>query len=277
MSAFADISPTEQVQRLEELGRIILAYSDVTDKLQKSQEQLAAKVAELQQELGEKNKLLERKERLAALGEMAAGMAHEIRNPLGGIQLYASLLASDVAAMPQSLTLVNKISGGVRRLEGLVSQALHFTREISVCREDADVSMIVEGALELAQPRILERKIDVRVSGLRPLVANVDEHLLGQSLLNLILNAVDAMEMGGTLDVQSCRATAADGDGRQVKLLIRDSGPGDSTDDSGSDFQPVFHDEGHRYGLGTGDRASDCGCARWVDHRDQSTGRRGAV
>ena len=83
-------------QRIEELGRIILAYSEVTEKLQQSHEQLEQTVLALQAELGEKNRQLERKNRLAALGEMAAGMAHEIRNPLGGIQLYASLLAKDL-------------------------------------------------------------------------------------------------------------------------------------------------------------------------------------
>src|SRR5215217_5132730 len=87
-------------------------------------EQLNHTVQTLRHELGEKNRLLERKNRLAALGEMAAGMAHEIRNPLGGIQLYASMLAKDVAAMPPSLDLVKKISGGVKRLESLVSSVL---------------------------------------------------------------------------------------------------------------------------------------------------------
>ena len=68
--------------------------------------------------------------RLAALGEIAAGMAHEIRNPLGGIQLCASMLGIDLREQPASLELVGKISTGVKRLEALVSQVLHFTREI---------------------------------------------------------------------------------------------------------------------------------------------------
>src|SRR5918994_2046575 len=105
----------EPAQRIEELGRIILAYSEVTDKLEQSHTQLKATVETLRRELTEKDRLLERKNRLAALGEMAAGMAHEIRNPLGGIQLYASLLAKDVIDRPPSHELVLKISNGVKR------------------------------------------------------------------------------------------------------------------------------------------------------------------
>ena len=126
----AEIPSAPPAQRIEELGRIILAYSEVTEKLQQSHDRLEQTVASLREELSEKNRMLERRNRLAALGEMAAGMAHEIRNPLGGIQLYASMLESDVADRPQSLGVVRKITLGVRRLEGLVSQVLQFTREI---------------------------------------------------------------------------------------------------------------------------------------------------
>src|SRR5687767_4675975 len=130
MSATATTTSVSPTQRIEELGRIILAYSEVTDRLQDSQEPLQETVRTLRDELSEKNRMLERRNRLAALGEMAAGMAHEIRNPLGGIQLYASLLAKDVVDRPESARLVEKISGGVKRLEGLVSQVLAFSREM---------------------------------------------------------------------------------------------------------------------------------------------------
>src|SRR5256885_11342714 len=129
MSTLATSS--DPAQRIEELGRIILAYSEVTERLEQSHEQLTQTVAALRVELSEKNRLLERKERLAALGEMAAGMAHEIRNPLGGIQLYASMLAKDLAAMPPSLELGKKISGGGKRLEALGSQGPGVSRDIN--------------------------------------------------------------------------------------------------------------------------------------------------
>src|SRR5689334_2572261 len=125
-----DPAVSASAQRIEELGRIIMAYSEVTERLQQSHDQLTGTVQRLSEELSEKNRMLERRNRLAALGEMAAGLAHEIRNPLGGIQLYASLLAKDVADRPESHQLVGKIAAGVKRLESLVTQVLQFSREM---------------------------------------------------------------------------------------------------------------------------------------------------
>ena len=249
MSSSSITSSADQLQRIDELGRIILAYSEVTDKLQKSHEQLTGTVAMLQAELSEKNKLLERKERLAALGEMAAGMAHEIRNPLGGIQLYASLLAKDLAGMPPSLQLVNKIAGGVRRLEGLVSQVLQFTREMQISPANADLAEVVDTAIDLAQPRITEKRIEVLVRGDRPLAVVLDEHLLGQAVLNLLLNSIEAMEPGGKLLVHFAPAAESD-EGRQIRLLVRDSGPGIPPAILDRIFNPFFTTKDTGTGLG---------------------------
>jgi signal transduction histidine kinase len=248
MNAFATTSPAEQLQRIEELGRIILAYSEVTEKLQQSHEQLVRKVADLQAELGEKNRQLERKNRLAALGEMAAGMAHEIRNPLGGIQLYASLLAKDVAAQPGPAELVKKISGGVRRLEALVSQVLQFTREMTVNRAPADLATIVDTAIELAAPRLNEKRIALDVRG-QPAAVNVDEHLLGQAVLNLVLNAADAMDECGTLHVQYA-TEAQEESARQLRIVVRDTGPGIPPTILDRIFNPFFTTKDTGTGLG---------------------------
>src|ERR1041384_523258 len=180
----AELKTASPTQRIEELGRIILAYSEVTEKLQQSHERLNQTVLSLRTELSEKNRLLERKNRLAALGEMAAGMAHEIRNPLGGIQLYASILGKDVADRPDSLTVVQKISGGVKRLEALVGQVLQFSREMSANVSLMDLPDVIEQAIELAGPALHERGVRCILDGPRPMHVTADPLLVGQAVLN---------------------------------------------------------------------------------------------
>jgi signal transduction histidine kinase len=249
MSATASNSPVVTAQRIEELGRIIMAYSEVTDRLQQSHDQLQQTVESLRGELSEKNRLLERRNRLAALGEMAAGMAHEIRNPLGGIQLYASLLAKDVADRGDSLQLVTKISAGVKRLEGLVSQVLGFTREINANVAEADLVEVVAEAVELSHNAMLAREIACTVDGPATLPVTIDATLIGQALLNLLLNAADATPTGGRVSVMF-GAPSPDSGARQLHVVVRDSGPGIPANILDKVFNPFFTTKDNGTGLG---------------------------
>jgi signal transduction histidine kinase len=250
MNGAVATSSTSPSQRIEELGRIILAYSEVTEKLQESHEKLRETVRDLREELGEKNRLLERKNRLAALGEMAAGLAHEIRNPLGGIQLYASLLAKDVAGMPASGELVKKISGGVKRLEGLVSQVLAFSREMAVSAKPADLAGIVNRAIEMASVKLDAAEVAWEVEGPAEMVVNVDPLLMEQSVLNLVLNAAEAMEElgGGKLRVAYSRGEEVEA--RQFRIVVRDFGPGIKAEVLDRIFNPFFTTKDRGTGLG---------------------------
>jgi two-component system sensor histidine kinase FlrB len=263
VSAGAVALPPDPAQRIEDLGRIILAYSEVTDKLQKAHERLEKTVVALTDELSEKNRLLERKNRLAALGEMAAGMAHEIRNPLGGIQLYASMLAKDLAAMPASLELVRKISGGVRRLDALVNQVLQFTREIRIQRYNADLAALIDEAMEMARPHLESRQLRWDVNGPRPLWVRVDPDLMVQAILNLLLNAAEAMEQsrGGQVTVIFDRAPGQGNASQPASnsdqspdsgftLCIRDGGPGIDQRILDRIFNPFFTTKDGGTGLG---------------------------
>ena len=100
-----------------DLVTILQTYNDVTERLKRAHETLLAEVERLHDELHEKNRELQRRERLAALGEMAAGVAHEIRNPLGGIGLYASVLERDLIDRPGERDVARRISAGVQNLE----------------------------------------------------------------------------------------------------------------------------------------------------------------
>jgi two-component system sensor histidine kinase HydH len=253
MDAVAQQSGSSAVQaanaaRIEELGRIIGAYSEVTDKLERSQAQLQQTVQSLRNELSEKNRQLERKHRLAALGEMAAGMAHEIRNPLGGIQLYASMLSRDVREMPASLQLVNKISVGVKRLEALVSQVLQFTREIEAHVVGADLAYLVEEAIELSADRAQAAGVRCRAEGTRPMNVKVDPLLMGQAILNLLLNGIEAVGEradGGEIEVGWALVGA-----ENFKLTIRDNGPGIPASVVDRIFNPFFTTKESGTGLG---------------------------
>ncbi len=239
--------PPESARRIEELGRIIMAYSEVTDRLQDSHERLRGTVAALREELGEKNRLLERRNRLAALGEMAAGLAHEIRNPLGGIQLYASLLAKDVEDRPDSLKIVGKIAAGVKRLEALVSHTLQFTREMSANLADCDLRAVIDQAVEMASATFAARRVACSIHGPESLPARADGLLMGQAMLNLLLNAAEAMDPGGTVTVTLAPDAAP---GRRAAIVVQDDGPGLASDVLDRLFNPFFTTKDGGTGLG---------------------------
>jgi signal transduction histidine kinase len=226
-----------------------MAYSEVTEKLQQSHDRLEQTVRALRNELSEKNRLLERKNRLAAVGEMAAGMAHEIRNPLAGIQLYASLLEKDMADRPHSAQLVRKITCGVRRLEGLVRQVLQFTRQIKANLVRADLSEVVQEAMGLAAEAISAKGIRTAVHGPRPMFVQVDPLLMGQAVLNLLLNAVEAMDHAGLLRIEFAPPRDSS-EARQFRLAVEDDGAGVPAQIMDRIFHPFFTTRENGTGLG---------------------------
>lgn len=235
-------------QRIEELGRIIMAYSEVTERLQESHERLERTVAALREELGEKNRQLERRNRLAALGEMAAGMAHEIRNPLGGIQLYASMLAADVADRDESLQRVKKISAGVKRLEGLVSQVLQFAREIRPNFAPVNLGELVAQVMDWTQEAARGRDVRCEVDGPDELMVRMDGLLMGQAVMNLVINAIQACGPDGIVRVEYDRGERARAS--QFRLAVSDTGRGVDPAVMDRIFNPFFTTKEAGTGLG---------------------------
>jgi signal transduction histidine kinase len=223
-------------------------YNEVTGRLQVSHERLEGEVVRLREQLEQKNRELEMKKRLAALGEMAAGIAHEIRNPLGGIQLYASTLAAEVADRPLAAELVKKISTGVKGLNALVSDMLTFTRDLQLTRREEELADIVHGAVELAMPSLLDRGVDVHVDDSVEQTVSVDGRLLNRVLLNLILNAAEAIGDTGAKDgriaLSAVKANA------RTELIIEDNGPGIPAEMLERIFDPFFTTKHTGTGLG---------------------------
>jgi len=186
---------------------------------------------------------------LAALGEMAAGMAHEIRNPLGGIQLYASMLAGDVADRPESQKLVAKIAGGVRHLESLVSQVLNFTREIVASISAMELSQVVEQAIELTAQSFQEKGLTCRFRAPGPIQLDADGVLVRQAVMNLLLNAADACQNGGEVVVTIGRFENAKSTG-QCFIRVEDTGAGIPVSLMDRIFNPFFTTKDTGTGLG---------------------------
>ena len=232
-----------RADRADELAEIIGAYNAVTDRLRQSHETLSGEVARLQRELASANAALQRSRRLAALGEMAAGIAHEIRNPLGSIQLYADMLAEDLADQPAPLDLARKIAEAVRGLNAIVGDVLSFSREIRLAPADGSAHDLFRRTVAAMTPTLDEAHAVARIAGDDP-GFRADFDLLHQAMVNLVRNACEAMGEAGVVTLAARRADAA------VELIVRDTGPGIDAEQVDRIFNPFFTTRATGTGLG---------------------------
>ncbi len=238
---------------VEDLAEIIQAYNQVTDKLQHSHEALQGEVLRLRKELASADAQLQRSKRLSALGEMAAGIAHEVRNPLAAIQLYASMIAQDlqdaVGDFAEPLGHARKISDAVRGLDGIVGDVLSFAREIKPNPVLLPVEQVFDRAVHAHRPAIESSGVTViqNDDDLDGLTVYADPDLIHQALLNLIRNAVDAMQ-----DIHGPRELALGFrlDEAGVTLSVTDTGPGIDAQTIDRLFNPFFTTRATGTGLG---------------------------
>ena len=210
--------------------------------------------AEVFNDLTEMKRLEEQVRRmhtLAALGEMAATVAHEIRNPLGGIASFANLLERDLETDDPSRRLVRKITEGVARLNRIVSSLLSYTRPLNLNTHPVDLMQTVEEAaaffeidLERKQQAVEIRRLFVET----PCVCQVDTEQFHQVILNLLLNATQAMPEGGTIELELAQTSDADGD--WIVTRVRDTGMGIDEELQEKLFTPFFTTKEDGTGLG---------------------------
>jgi signal transduction histidine kinase len=184
------------------------------------------------------------RDRLAALGQMAAGLAHAIRNPLASMEVLAGLLKRQLGERPEELVLVEELMGELRALAGTVTTSLEFVRPVSISRGRCDPEALLEESLDLARARVpfagaIRREY---ADAVPRLAADADE--LRAALTDLLVNALEAMAEGGSggghrLSLHLEVDDAGD-ERREVEIRISDSGPGIPEELRERIFYPFF-------------------------------------
>jgi PAS domain S-box-containing protein len=198
------------------------------------------------QDLSELNALreqLRQVDRLAAIGEMAASVAHEIRNPLGGIRGFAAFLLNDIPVNDNRRRLVEKIDSGARSLERVVNELLDYTRPVEIEPHPVSYAELVQAALAYLDSPGEQVRLHTDVDPAHRVWADAEK--LRQVVLNILLNAVQSLE-GKPGDV-TISATAED---EHVTLTIRDTGCGIAPEDLERVFSPFYTTKEKGTGLG---------------------------
>ena len=192
------------------------------------------------------------RDRLAAVGEMAAAIAHEVKNPLAGIEVMAGLLRRKIPDIPDAQAVLTDIIAEAKMANAIVQEVLEFVRPIRLQVERTGIAEALHAAVSLADTKVARGLVDVRVdvAGLPEIQG--DHHQLTQLFTNLLINAYEAMEGKGQVVITASTMQQDDGGvGREaVRIEVQDSGPGMSPDVAEHVFDPFFTTKAQGSGLG---------------------------
>jgi two-component system sensor histidine kinase HydH len=220
------------VSRLEDddgtpLGHIIL-FRDLTE------------IQELKREV-------ERTQRLASLGRLAAGIAHEIRNPLSSIKGFATYFRERYKDIPEDQKTAEIMVQEVERLNRVIGQLLEFARPMSVRKKSTSIQSVIQHSLKMIERDAQAKDITIKTNLSSEIEeVSVDADRMNQVFLNLYLNGIEAMEEGGTLSVD----LHPDKGGEQIKISVSDTGAGINEEDLVHIFDPYFTTKQSGTGLG---------------------------
>jgi nitrogen-specific signal transduction histidine kinase/iron only hydrogenase large subunit-like protein len=181
-------------------------------------------------------------EKLASMGQLAAGIAHEVNNPLGVVLMYSHLLLEECDNQSKIREDLSMIAEQADRCKKIVAGLLHFARQNKVCRAPHDVSKLIDHAMRTIN---VPDNVEVRIEhDLDDPAAEIDRDQIIQVLTNLASNAVAAMENGGVLTIRTS------GDEHSMRFSVQDSGTGIPEDNLKKIFDPFFTTK--QMGMGTG-------------------------
>jgi signal transduction histidine kinase len=180
----------------------------------------------------------------AQLRQMLGGVAHEIRNPLGGIEIYAGLIAEDLPDVDERKEHILKVIQEVRKLDQVISEFLNFARPAPPTAECVAMGDLVADAAFLLAPDMQHGRVQYRAEVAADAMVFVDPEQIKRALFNLMKNAVQAMRDGGLLCVRARR------EGEEVLVEVVDDGPGIATEVRARLFEPFFTTREKGSGLG---------------------------
>ena len=200
-----------------------------------------------QRRLAEANEQLAQSEKIATLGRVAAQVAHEVRNPLAGLLLYSEHLKGrlDGKLSPADTQLVDKIITTINNLTATTEQILNYARPVTLAPKKVDLNEVAPDVIQLLGTEIsahhVETKLDLSSS---PVTGMLDEASIRAAMLNLVLNAVQAMSGGGQLSVSTRKS------GDKLCMEIKDTGPGITPERIKHIFEPFNTTKSRGLGLG---------------------------
>ncbi len=190
----------------------------------------------------------ERTKRLLAMGEMAATLAHEMRNPLGSMELFCTLLMKDLDENPELFQLADQIHTGIKTLDRIIANSLQFSKDIKPrIQTVTDIEEFFQEILKYLEPQANKQHVSLRLSLEGSGSVSFDRHLMRQVLLNLILNAIDACTAKSNGEV-ILKSDLSNKDRWLVSVV--DNGCGISPDSLEKVFDPFFTTKNEGTGLG---------------------------
>ncbi len=233
------------VGRAAEKKRLNDEKRRLEEEIKRYAEELETRVEERTAELIETHQRLVKQERIAALGRAAAQVAHEVKNPLAGLLLYSLHLKSKATNFSESeISLVDKIVDTINHLNSRVEQILGFARPVNLTVGAGNLNQMVNDVLELLRPQLTANNVEVHLSLGLHAYGMLDEASLRGALMNLMLNAIEAMRNGGTLSIATSET------GETVQLKISDTGPGIGEEEAKKIFEPFYTTKAQGLGLG---------------------------
>jgi len=252
--AEGDLESRVPVSSRDELGELSEAVNHMTENLGRADrelkgwaENLEHKVEERSRELMRMEEQLRRSEKLASLGTLAAGVAHEINNPLTGILLYASILNGDKRLDPDLLPDMERVISETQRCAGIVKNLLDFSRESLPEKEVIALDAILDEVCTFFhnQPDFRNIVIETNYGSDLPLIS-VDPNQIRQVFMNLFINAGHAMSHGGKLEISTYRSV----DGKHICVSLKDNGVGIPEENLNRIFDPFYTTKSEGTGLG---------------------------